>query len=57
MNLATCLALTGLPLIGLGAIWRMTAYRAAQGEEWLVPVTGYDPRDLLKGHYVQFQYQ
>jgi len=57
MNLPTRLALTALPLLGLGAVWQTTATRTARGSEWLVPVTGYDPRDLLKGHYVQFQYQ
>jgi len=27
-----------------------------QGTDWLVPIEGYDPRDLLRGHYVQFSY-
>lgn len=45
-----------LPLIGLGYSWQATRQAAAQGVEWDVPVSGYDPRDLLRGHYVQFQY-
>ena len=45
-----------LPLFGLGASWAVT-HRAAQlGEEWLIPVRGYDPRDLLRGHYIQYRY-
>ncbi len=26
------------------------------GTVWTVPITGYDPRDLLRGHYLQFTY-
>lgn len=45
-----------LPLAGLGAIWAQTHRQSLGGTEWDVPVAGYDPRDLLRGHYVQFQY-
>ena len=45
-----------LPLIGLGASWAVTHYKAQQGTEWDVPIRGYDPRDLLRGHYITFQY-
>jgi len=45
-----------LPLAGLGYSWNSTRQTAAQGVEWDVPVTGYDPRDLLRGHYVRFRY-
>ena len=48
MNPALRLALLALPLAGLGWVWYDTATRNAQGIEWDVPVTGYDPRDLLK---------
>jgi hypothetical protein len=44
------------PLLGLAALWGWTEVRSRQGTEWLVPVAGYDPRDLLRGHYVLFQY-
>jgi hypothetical protein len=43
-------------LLGLAALWGWTEVRSRQGTEWLVPVAGYDPRDLLRGHYVLFQY-
>jgi uncharacterized membrane-anchored protein len=26
------------------------------GQIWQVPITGYDPRDLLRGHYLNFRY-
>lgn len=45
-----------LPLAGLGAVWVQTELQSRQGTEWDVPVQGYDPRDILRGHYVQFQY-
>jgi hypothetical protein len=45
-----------LPLAGLGTVWLTTDRASRQGTEWDVPIEGYDPRDLLQGHYVQFQY-
>lgn len=45
-----------LPLAGLGAVWVQTELQSREGTEWDVPVQGYDPRDILRGHYVQFQY-
>lgn len=45
-----------LPLLGLSGGWAMTHVRAQQGEEWLIPVEGYDPRDLLRGHYIRYRY-
>lgn len=45
-----------LPLIGLGGMWISADRLSRQGSEWDVPIQGYDPRDLLQGHYVQFQY-
>lgn len=45
-----------LPVIGLGASWAVTHHRAQQGTDWDVPIRGYDPRDLLRGHYIAFQY-
>lgn len=45
-----------LPLVVLGFSWAATYRLAQQGQEWLIPIRGYDPRDLLRGHYVQYQY-
>ncbi len=52
LRLATLL----LPLIGLGALWFTADRSSREGTDWDVPVQGYDPRDLLQGHYVQFRY-
>lgn len=45
-----------LPLVALAASWTFTHRQAQQGQEWLIPIQGYDPRDLLRGHYVQYRY-
>ena len=45
-----------LPLLGLAGVWSLSEYRSHQGSDWEVPVAGYDPRDLLRGHYVLFRY-
>ena len=54
-RIASALALL-LPLAGLGGIWANAHIRAQQGVEWDVPIQGYDPRDLLRGHYVIYSY-
>lgn len=50
-----CAALI-LPLIVFGGVWANTHHMAKQGEDWLIPVEGYDPRDLLRGHFIQYRY-
>lgn len=43
-----------IPFIALFA-WTMWLYtQQATGKEVKVAVTGYDPRDLLSGHYIQY---
>jgi hypothetical protein len=51
--LALALALS---LIGLGASWFITHKSAQQGVDWEVPVQGYDPSDLLRGHFISYRY-
>ncbi|MDJ0641272.1 MAG: GDYXXLXY domain-containing protein [Erythrobacter sp.] len=50
------LAVVVLPVIGLGGLWAWSDHLSRQGTEWDVAVRGYDPRDLLRGHYVEFTY-
>lgn len=50
------LAAAILPLVGLAALWGMSAKTYSEGTEWEVPIQGYDPRDYLRGHYVEFGY-
>ncbi len=50
------LAAAVLPLLGLGALWAQSDRTYHAGTEWEVPIEGYDPRDYLRGHYVEFRY-
>ena len=54
-RLAILLALV-LPVAGLAALWAWTDSWTREGTDWEVPVAGYDPRDLLRGHYIEFNY-
>ncbi len=49
-------AILVLPLAGLAALWVQSDALSRQGSDWEVPIQGYDPRDLLRGHYVEFTY-
>lgn len=50
------LAAVLLPALGLGGLWAMSEHTYHQGTEWEVPIQGFDPRDILRGHYVEFSY-
>lgn len=45
-----------LPLAGLAGLWALSDHTYRQGTEWEVPIQGYDPRDYLRGHYLEFSY-
>lgn len=44
------------PVLGLAALWLQSDRTYHTGTEWEVPILGYDPRDYLRGHYVEFEY-
>ncbi len=45
-----------LPLLVLGhGIWRQQSNLSA-AREWQIPISGYDPRDPLRGQYIRFTY-
>ena len=46
-----------LPVILLGWQWMQARADAAQGTIWFIPVTGYDPHDMLRGHYVMLSHK
>lgn len=56
MSRAARLLAAILPLAGLSGLWAMSIHTYNQGTEWEVPIAGYDPRDILRGHYVEFSY-
>ncbi|GJL86184.1 MAG: hypothetical protein DHS20C02_19590 [Micavibrio sp.] len=46
-----------LPILVLAGMTGKVAIRQQVGEQiWRVKITGYDPRDLLYGHYLRFRY-
>lgn len=50
------LAAAVLPLLGLTGLWVQSHRTYNSGTDWEVPIEGYDPRDYLRGHYVEFSY-
>lgn len=46
-----------IPLITLFGIILKTEVDVQQSVKIRVPIAGYDPRDLLKGHYLEFRYK
>ncbi|AOL93566.1 GDYXXLXY domain-containing protein [Porphyrobacter sp. LM 6] len=50
------LAAVLVPLIGLALLWVQSERTYNSGTEWEVPIQGYDPRDYLRGHYIEFSY-
>ncbi|MGQ0445299.1 MAG: GDYXXLXY domain-containing protein [Beijerinckiaceae bacterium] len=45
-----------LPLLVLGGIVAKNERDIASAKTWRVKITGYDPRDLLYGHYLNFRF-
>ena len=45
-----------LPLLGLAYSWFSKHQQSKLGTDWDIVVQGYDPRDLLRGHYIRYQY-
>lgn len=45
-----------LPLLVLGGIVARNERDIASAKTWRVKITGYDPRDLLYGHYLSFRF-
>ena len=46
-----------LPVVGLAASWAVKHHAAQQGIDWEVPIAAYDPRDLLRGHYLAYRFE
>lgn len=51
------LAAAGVLALGLVGLVVREGMARAGGQEVVLPITGYDPRELLTGHYVQFQFR
>ena len=44
-----------LPLLFLTALWAQAHYQRSHGTTVFFDIRGYDPRDLLSGHYLRYQ--
>lgn len=44
-----------VPIIGLGGLILSKQYNVETGKQITLPIKPYDPRDLLAGHYMQYQ--
>lgn len=45
-----------LPLVVLGGNIARQQFTLQGASVWRIPISGYDPRDPLRGHYVRFSY-
>lgn len=43
------------PILALVALTGYKAYKQIAGVQLTIPITGYDPRDLLSGHYLTYR--
>lgn len=50
------IAALALPLVGLAGNVALNEAQLARATVWEIPVTGYDPRDILRGNYILFHY-
>lgn len=46
-----------VPVLGLAVLVGRAEYAVRGGPVWTIPIEGYDPRDLLHGQYLRYQYR
>jgi uncharacterized membrane-anchored protein len=46
-----------VPLLGLGVLVGRAEVATRNAPVWTIPITGVDPRDLLHGQYLEYQYR
>ena len=57
MNQRLLLVAVIFPILGLLALIGRAELNLRDGRTWELPISGYDPRDLLSGHYLRYQYR
>ena len=45
-----------VPILGVVVMVGRAEFGRQAGTTWRIPITAYDPRDLLRGHYLRYQY-
>lgn len=46
-----------VPVLGLAVMVGRAEFTRQRGGVWTIPIEGYDPRDLIHGQYLQYQYK
>ena len=46
-----------IPIVGLLFLVGRAEFAARSGPTWHIPIEGYDPRDLLHGRYLRYQFR
>ncbi len=57
MNQRLLLVAVLFPILGLLALIGRAELNLRSGRPWELGISGYDPRDLLSGHYLRYQYR
>ena len=57
MNQRLLIVAVVFPILGLLALIGRAELNLRNGRSWDLPISGYDPRDLLSGHYLRYQYR
>lgn len=50
------LVAVALPVLGIALLAGNAELRRQSGIDWRVAITGYDPRDLLHGHFLRYRF-
>lgn len=45
-----------LPILWSAGSWAVHQRAIGAGASWVIPVEGYDPRDLIRGQHIRFRY-
>ena len=53
-NISRIVWLAVIPLVGILGMMVRAEYRVRTASVYRLPISGYDPRDLLYGHYISF---
>ena len=53
-NISRIVWLAAIPLVGILGMMVRAEYRVRTASVYRLPISGYDPRDLLYGHYISF---
>jgi len=56
MRRLVLLAAAALPVLGIAALVAFAEVRLRSGRTWIVDIAGYDPRDIIAGHYLRYRF-